>query len=78
MCGDPNPVYDSINTNFKDSIVTLDATIPHNNSVLNLAFESDLNSGKGWWGIREITVQLLLCDKSCKSCTSPGKCINNM
>lgn len=70
ICGDPYPVVDSINKNYNDSIILVDFTINHNSSVLDLAVETDLNSDKGWWGIREIKVTLMECDKSCKSCTN--------
>lgn len=38
ICGDPFPSIDSINTNFNDSITTVDFTVNHTRSVLNLVF----------------------------------------
>ena len=73
ICGDPFPSIDSINTNFNDSIIDLDITINHTRSVLDLAFETNLNSGQGWWGLRELRVSMVLCDKSCKTCTNSCK-----
>lgn len=52
ICGDPDPVIDSINKNFNDSIVLVDFVMNHNSSVLDLSIETDLNSDKGWWGVR--------------------------
>ena len=71
ICGDPNPVFDTINRNFNDSIVDLDVNFTHSSSTLDLSFETDLNSDRGWWGIKNIQVQLFLCDKSCQLCTNP-------
>lgn len=52
ICGDPYPVIDSINKNYNDSIVQVDFLMNHNSSVLDLSIETDLNSDKGWWGVR--------------------------
>lgn len=76
ICGDPYPSIDSINTNFNDSIIDLDITVNHTRSFLDLAFETNLNSGQGWWGLRELRVSMVLCDKSCKTCTNSCKKIN--
>lgn len=70
ICGDPFPVVDSINKNYNDSIILVDFTMNHNSSIMNLGIETDLNSDKGWWGLREIRVTLMECDKSCMSCTN--------
>ena len=70
ICGDPYPSIDSMNTNFNDSITTVDFTVNHTRSVLDLGFETNLNSDRGWWGLREIRVTMMLCDKSCKTCTN--------
>jgi len=38
ICGDPNPVFDSINTNYKDSILIVDLNITHNSNILDVSF----------------------------------------
>ncbi len=38
ICGDPNPTIDSINTNFNDSILTVDLNISHTSSSLTIGF----------------------------------------
>jgi hypothetical protein len=70
LCGDPTPVLDSINNNYNDSILFVDFNTTHTSPFLDVSFESDLNSDRGWWGIRDIKISLLLCDKSCLSCVN--------
>jgi len=78
LCGDPNPVINGINSNYNDSIITLNINVTHTSANLNLTFATSLKSLFGWWGIREIQINLNLCDKSCKTCTSPCKFISDV
>jgi hypothetical protein len=52
ICGDPNPVINGINSNFNDSIITLNINVTHTSPTLNLTFATSLKSLFGWWGIR--------------------------
>lgn len=52
LCGNPSPIPDTINTNFNDLVTSLDVTLAHFSSSLNLTFISNLNSLAGSWGIR--------------------------
>lgn len=71
ICGDPHPVIDTFNQNFNDTVIVVDFVMDHNSSGLSLAIETDLKSnGNGWWGVREVSVRLLVCDKSCVACTN--------
>lgn len=72
ICGDPYPI-DSINTNYNDSIVLIDLNVTHSRSIVDLSFETTLSSDKGWWGIRDVKITMLLCDKSCLACTNACK-----
>ena len=70
ICGDPIPVIDSVNSNYNDTVINLNLTYTHTSPTMNIEFETDLNSDRGWWGIRNLKVSMDLCDKSCKSCTN--------
>jgi hypothetical protein len=70
ICGNPYPTYDSINTNFNDSMIIVDFNVTHTRSTLDISFETNLNSDRGWWGLREIKITMFLCDKSCKTCVN--------
>ena len=70
LCGNPNPIPDSINTNYNDNLVTLNVTIAHSASSLTLTFISNLMGSAGSWGIRELNITMEACDESCDSCTN--------
>ena len=52
FCGNPNPVIDLVNTNFKDEVFSLDLRVPHTAQTLSLKMISTLDSLSGSWGIR--------------------------
>jgi len=70
LCGNPNPISDSINTNFNEVISFLNVTIPHSSSTLNITIISNLVSSAGAWGIRELSITLSACDQSCLTCSN--------
>lgn len=52
LCGNPSPIYDSINTNYNDTIISLDVTVPHSGTSLTVEIVANLIGSKGAWGIR--------------------------
>lgn len=62
FCGNPTPVTDPINTSFNDLIVSIDFTVTHTSSNLNIKIISNLVGSSGSWGLREVTVQMNACD----------------
>lgn len=52
ICGDPHPVINGINSNYNDSIFTLNINVTHTSSTLNITFATNLKSLFGWWAIR--------------------------
>lgn len=52
LCGDPSPVYNSLNTNYNEFIINLNINVTHTAATLNLTFATNLISTEGWWAIR--------------------------
>ena len=52
FCGSPNPIPDSVNTNYNDLVINIDITVPHTTASLVLSFVSNLQGTRGAWGIR--------------------------
>jgi hypothetical protein len=64
-----------INKNFNDSIINVDFNFTHTSPILNLSFETDLNSIKGWWGINKRYAPALLLMQGAGLRFIPNPCI---
>ena len=62
ICGNPTPIFDSINTNYNDIAITVNVSIPHTSSTLSLSMISNLLGTSGAWGIRELNITMEACD----------------
>jgi hypothetical protein len=62
FCGNPNPITNTINTNYNDLILPIDITTPHTSSTLTLKIISNLVGSSGSWGLRDLIITMEACD----------------
>ncbi len=58
ICGNPNPIIDSLNPSYSDGPVSVDFNISHTNTNLVIVFNSTLNSWLGSWGIKNLQIDI--------------------